>query len=248
MGDPSTNALNYFTPAIFSSIGFTGTSMKLLATGVYGIVKVVVTMIFIFWAVDTWGRRRALITGSVIIFVCFFYLGTYSKISGSFEGTAKLDGGAYSAIVVIYLYAAAFAMSWNAMPWIFAAEVFPTRIRTLGMLLSVLNQWLAQFIVVYVTPYMIDKLKYGTFYFFGSSIFLSAIVVYILMPETKGFTLEDMHMIFENGHWFAPRARKVAEELRAERDAVRQLEGGKARTVGGEEVFQIEVSDSQKRV
>ncbi|KAJ3519529.1 hypothetical protein NM208_g14093 [Fusarium decemcellulare] len=142
-----TNALNYFTPVIFESIGFEGTSTMLLATGVYGLVKAAVTLVFIFWAVDTWGRRKALITGSLIIFFCFFYLGTYSKLSRSFDGGAERDGGAYAAIVLIYLYAAAFAMSWNAMPWIFAAEVFPTRIRTLGMLISVLNQWLAQFIV-----------------------------------------------------------------------------------------------------
>lgn len=232
---------------IFSSIGFQGTSTELLATGVYGIIKATVTLVFIFWAIDTWGRRRALLTGSLVIFVCFFYLGTYSKLSGSFDGGAQRDGGAYVAIVSIYIYAAAFAFSWNAMPWIFAAEVFPTRIRTLGMLVAVLNQWLAQFVIVYVTPYMIERLKFGTFYFFGSSIFISAAIVYFLMPETKGFSLEDMHMIFENGHWFAPRARKVGEELRAERDAARDLEGAQLKLADGEAIL-VEEVDQHKHV
>lgn len=40
------NALNYYSPTIIRSIGFTGTSVSLLATGIYGIVKAVATAIF----------------------------------------------------------------------------------------------------------------------------------------------------------------------------------------------------------
>ncbi|KAH8892793.1 putative sugar transporter [Thozetella sp. PMI_491] len=221
------NALNYYTPTIFKSIGFTGTSVGLLATGVYGVVKVVVTTVFLFWFVDRWGRRPALLTGSAVIFFSFFYLGTYSKISGSFDASPPRDGGAYMAIIMIYIYAASFSMSWNTGPWIFSAEVFPTKIRSLGMLVAVLNQWLAQYVIVLVTPYMIKDIKYGTFYFFGAGIFVSGVSVYFFMPETKGFSLEEMGMIFENGEWFAPKMRAVGEQLRAERDPVTAAESGK---------------------
>lgn len=184
------------------------------------------TLIFIFFFVDTWGRRPALLTGSVIAVIAMFYLGSYSKLSDSFQGDATRDGGAYTAIVMVYIYAAAYALSWNAMPWLFAAEVFPTRIRGLGMLVAVLNQWLAQFVIVYATPYMITGISYGTFFFFGAWTLVAGIVVYCVMPETKGFALEDMHYIFENGHWWAPTMRKVGEELRYERDATLALETG----------------------
>lgn len=42
-----TNAINYFAPSIFASIGLAGTSSSLLATGVYGIVKII-TVLFMF--------------------------------------------------------------------------------------------------------------------------------------------------------------------------------------------------------
>lgn len=179
-----------------------------------------------------------------------FYLGTYGIVSGSFEGGAPRDGGAYAAIIMVcylhallrstgleilrclsvvlqvYLYAAAYCISWNAMPWLFAAEVFPTKIRSLGMLISVLNQWVAQFIIVYATPFMITGMKSGTFYFFGACTLVAGFVVYCLMPETKGFALEDMHFIFETGHWWAPEARRVGEELRRQRDPENELGTG----------------------
>lgn len=40
------NALNYYSAMIFKSVGFTGTNVGLLATGVFGIVKAFATMIF----------------------------------------------------------------------------------------------------------------------------------------------------------------------------------------------------------
>ena len=52
----SVNALNYHTPAIFKSIGFTGPSVGLLATGVYGVLKSVATVFYSFYIVDRWGR------------------------------------------------------------------------------------------------------------------------------------------------------------------------------------------------
>ena len=77
----------------------------------------------------------------------------------------------------------------------------------------------AQFVIVYATPYMISDIKFGTFFFFAASTLVASIIVYCLMPETKGFTLEDIHFIFENGHRWAPKVRLVGEQLRVERDA-----------------------------
>jgi hypothetical protein len=47
--------------------------------------------------------------------------------------------------------------------------------------------------------------------------FVAGIVVYCLMLETVGFTLEDMHLLFENAHLWTPTARKVEGQVRAER-------------------------------
>lgn len=40
------NAINYYSPTILASIGYSGTSVGLLATGVYGLVKMFTTLIF----------------------------------------------------------------------------------------------------------------------------------------------------------------------------------------------------------
>lgn len=113
------NALNYYSPTIFQSIGFKGTSVGLLATGVFGLVKSVSTLAFMLFGIDRLGRRKSMIIGSCGALVAMFYLGAYTCISHSFEGKAKQDGGAYVAILMIYVFAIFYAMSWNRIPWIF---------------------------------------------------------------------------------------------------------------------------------
>ncbi|GAP82500.2 putative MFS quinate transporter [Rosellinia necatrix] len=190
------NALNYYSPTIFRSIGFTGTSVALLATGVYGIIKMVTTLIFMVFIVDRFGRRPALLIGAHGAILATFYLGAYTKLSGSFYQTPPQDAGSKTAIAVIYIYAIFYGFSWNGIPWIFASEVLPNRVRTLGNMCAVCTQWLGQFIVVYSLPYMIETIANGTFLFYGASTVVAFIFAFLFIPETKGVPLEDMDLIF----------------------------------------------------
>lgn len=52
-----TNSINYYAPQIFKSVGLQGTSAGLFATGVYGIVKIVITALGLMLATEQVGRK-----------------------------------------------------------------------------------------------------------------------------------------------------------------------------------------------
>lgn len=188
--------MNYYSPTILESIGFTGSSVNLLATGIYGIIKFVVTLIYMFFFVDRTGRRSALLLGAIGAGIAMFYLGAYTCVSGSFDHAVPLDGGARAALAMIYVFAIFYGFSWNGIPWIYSAEILPTRVRTLGNMIVVCMQWLAQFTIVYSVPHMITNIKYGTFFFFGGCTVVGFVFAYLCVPETKGIPLEDMDILF----------------------------------------------------
>ncbi|KAJ5768398.1 sugar transporter [Penicillium manginii] len=190
------NAINYYSPTIFRSIGFTGTSVGLLATGVYGLVKMATTAVFMVFIVDRFGRRGPLLVGAVGAGVAMFYLAIYSQLSQSFDRVPPSNSGSHAAVAMIYIYAIFYGFSWNGIPWIFASEVLPTRVRTIGMMCAVCMQWLAQFMIVYSLPHMVATIKYGTFYFFGACTVSAFVFAYLFVPETKGVPLEDMGGLF----------------------------------------------------
>jgi len=61
------NAINYYSPAIFNSIGLTGTNTSFFATGIYGVVRFVAIIIAMIWVVDRYGRTRTLMCGSGVM-------------------------------------------------------------------------------------------------------------------------------------------------------------------------------------
>ncbi|KAH8649893.1 hypothetical protein BX600DRAFT_483872 [Xylariales sp. PMI_506] len=224
------------------SVGFTGTNVGLLATGVFGIVKATATAVFMIWGIDRLGRRKSLLIGSAGDLAAMFYLGGYTSVSHSFSGKAPKDGGAYVAIVMIYLFSVFYAMSWNGIPWIFCAEVFPTGTRSICLVFTTCAQWLGQFIIVYSTPYMMTNITYGTFLFFGASLVVAMVIVYFLLPETKGLSLEEMDILF-TAKGSAVQKRIAAEEfLASQREAANVIDTAKA----GKTADHIEHTESLK--
>ncbi|KAM5386605.1 hypothetical protein ACJZ2D_000568 [Fusarium nematophilum] len=206
------NAVNYFSPTIFRSIGFTGTSVGLLATGVYGVVKTVFSTISFLFLVDRFGRRPLLLIASTLCAFTMFYLGAFSSLTDSFNGGAERNAASYSAIVMVYLFAMAYVSGWN-LSWIVCSEIFPVKVRSFCLVITTCAQWLGQFIVVYSTPYMIQGISYGTFLFFGSMTVLAFVFVFVCVPETKGVSLEDMDLLWEKTKGLAHTKRKQFDEL-----------------------------------
>jgi hypothetical protein len=55
-----TNAMTYYSPKIFKSVGLSGSSVGPFATGIYGIVKFVACFVFIVFVTDSLSRRKSL--------------------------------------------------------------------------------------------------------------------------------------------------------------------------------------------
>lgn len=68
------NALNYYAPVIFMSAGFTSVSSSLFLTGVFGVVKLLSAIAFMFVFVKIRGNRFWLPLGSSLCGVCMLFL------------------------------------------------------------------------------------------------------------------------------------------------------------------------------
>lgn len=107
-----TNAINTYAPVIFKNLGLTGTTVPLLGTGIYGIVKVLACVAFLLFAADSLGRRKSLLWTAIAQGLCMFYIGLYVRISPPKEGQDVPPQG-YMALVAIFLFAAFFQFGWG---------------------------------------------------------------------------------------------------------------------------------------
>lgn len=195
------NAINYFSPTVFKSIGITGTSTGFLTTGIFGVVKTVVTVFWLLWLIDRLGRRNLLIIGAAGGSFCMWFIGAYIKVSGSGSGSnpnpsGKLSSGGIAAMFFFYLWTAFYTPSWNGTPWVINSEMYSQNTRSLGQASAAANNWFWNFLISRFTPQMFLTMGYGVYFFFASLMILSIPFVYFLIPETKGIPLENMDELF----------------------------------------------------
>ncbi|PBP15566.1 quinate permease [Diplocarpon rosae] len=193
------NAINYYSPTVFKSIGVTGTNTSLLTTGVFGVVKAVVTIIWLFFLIDNLGRRNLLMYGAFGGAVCLYYVGAYIKIADPEHhptSDGSLTSGGISAMAFFYLWTIFYTPSWNGTPWVYNSEMFPQNVRTLGQACAAASNWLFNFLIARFTAQMFTAMGYGVYLLFASLMLCSIVFVWFLLPETKGVPLESMDRLF----------------------------------------------------
>ncbi|HEY4195151.1 MAG TPA: sugar porter family MFS transporter [Mucilaginibacter sp.] len=176
------NAVIYYGPRILNEAGI-NISNALLGQIVFGLANFCFTIIAI-WKVDKMGRRPLYIVGSLGAMAALFLTGI-CFYSGATNNIVL--------VISIVLFLACFAFSIGPLKFVIAAEIYPTKIRGRALGLSIMMMWVADTIVGQLTPILLGAIGAAfTFWFFAFCCFLSFWVVYRMVPETKGRSLEEV--------------------------------------------------------
>lgn len=173
------NAVLYYAPRIFESMGM-GNPMT--QTVLMGVVNITFTLVAIFM-VEKLGRKPLLITGSLGMALGAFGV-ALAAVLPSLPGIIG--------VISIMIYSASFMFSWGPICWVLISEIFPNTIRGAAVAIAVAFQWISNFIVSSTFVPMYDWSPAFTYGLYCAMCVLAAVFVWKLVPETKGKTLEDM--------------------------------------------------------
>lgn len=186
------NALVYYSPTLFGELGL-DTKLQIDLSGVLNIIQMIATC-SAFFLLDRVGRKPPLIFGSIGNACSHFIVaGLIGKYQGKWDDH---PAAAWTGVAFILYFMFSFGIGWSPVPWAIPAEISATSRRAKTVGLSVIANWLFNFIIGLITPPMIASIKYGTFIFFGAFSFMSLFWTIFFCPETKGKTLEDMDILF----------------------------------------------------
>ncbi|KAI9317423.1 general substrate transporter [Dichotomocladium elegans] len=191
-----TNSLIYYAPKIFQSVGLSGQTISLLATGIIGIINLVCTIPTVLF-LDKMGRKPTLLVASVFMTLAMITIAVISSIYK--DNWVGNEGKGWACVAMTYFFIANFAYAWGPIGWVIPAEIFPLRARAKAMSVTTSANWMCNFIIAQIVPPMLDNIGYGTYVFFACFCALSFVFVYFFVPETKGRSLEEMDEIFGGG-------------------------------------------------
>ncbi|TIA76850.1 MFS quinate transporter-like protein QutD [Aureobasidium pullulans] len=196
------NAINYYSPTIFRTMGINSNYTVDLMTGIFGVLKTVMTVLWLTVLVDKWGRRQLLVYGSIAGASCMYIIGALitAKVGQGNQDTSHLSSQGIATIVMVYLWTTFYIPSWNGTPWVINSEMFSTASRNVGQVSASMANWLWTFIIARFTPDMIAGMGpdgCGMYFFFAGMSTLSLLFVWYLLPETKSVPLDKMNRLFE---------------------------------------------------
>jgi hypothetical protein len=167
------NAINYYSPTVFRSIGITGTNTGLLTTGVFGLLKFAGAIVWLLYLVDRFGRKPLLIVGALGGAISMYWIGIYIAVADPTNPNkpkaTKLGSGGISAVAAFYLWTCFYGPTWNGTPWVFGAEVMPTFVRSATQALIAASNWIFAFLIARFTPQMFTSMKFGVYIFFATA-------------------------------------------------------------------------------
>jgi len=178
------NTVIYYGPQIFQMAGIASNTGSILAQTLVGTVNCGMTLVAIFF-VDRVGRKPLLYAGLGGMFVALEALAfafAHPRLSGSL-GSIALSS--------MMLYVGCYAFSLGPIVWILISEIFPLRVRGLGMSLATLANWVGNFLVSQFFLTMVNGLgRPLTFSIYGALCIVTVLFVRSNVPETKRELLE----------------------------------------------------------
>ena len=183
------NAIIYYSPRLFESMGFTGDFALLGLPAIVQIAALAAVCAAIF-LVDRLGRRPILLSGIAMMIAADALL-----IAVFTHGLALIFG-----VVGVLVFIAGFNFGFGSLLWVYAGEAFPTRLRSTGSSTMLTFTLTANAIIAAGFLTMLHALSgAGAFAVFGLLAVIALGVVYRYAPETKGRQLEEIRHFWENG-------------------------------------------------
>ena len=172
------NAVLYYTPSIFKMAG-AGVESALLQSVIIGFTMLVFTVLAMV-IIDHFGRRNLMIAGSI------GYIAGLTGAAWAFY--AKIEGPLL--LVSLLVFIAAHGFGQGAVIWVFISEIFPNRVRARGQALGSFTHWAMNAGISWTFPMIAAAAGWMAFAFYALCMVGQLAWVLLVMPETKGVSLE----------------------------------------------------------
>ena len=174
------NAVLYYGPKIFSEAGFDN---PMFSTVLVGLVNFATTILAVF-IIDKVGRKQLIYWGVSGMIICLLAIGTYFATGG------VLGNGFMLAFFLAYVFCCAISIS--AIVFVLLSEMYPNSIRGRAMSLAGFMLWVGTYLVGQLTPVLLEWSQAGTFFIFAVMCIPYMLIMWKIIPETTGRTLEEI--------------------------------------------------------
>ena len=182
------NAVLYYGPKIFTTAGFDN---PMFSTVLVGIVNCVTTVLAVF-IIDRVGRKNLIYWGVSGMILCLLAIGVY------FAWGDALGLGNIFMLTFFLAYVFCTAISICAVVFVLLSEMYPNSVRGRAMSIAGFALWIGTYLIGQLTPILLGWSEAGTFFLFAVMCVPYMLIMWKVIPETTGKTLEEIEAFWTN--------------------------------------------------
>ncbi|GAA6011711.1 hypothetical protein JCM10207_004219 [Rhodosporidiobolus poonsookiae] len=180
---------SYYLTKILNSVGVTSATEQCVA------VWNIITAMSGAMMAESLGRRKLWLVSFVGMLLVNVPFGVCSAL---FAKNGNLAAGK-AVIAFSYLYQGTYNLGCNPLPYLYAPELWPLRLRSKAMSYEVALDATMGVLGQYTTPIALDSLQWRMYFVYTAFLVVWIVGIYFTFPETKGCTLEEIAVIFGDG-------------------------------------------------
>lgn len=142
-----------------------------------------------FFTIEGFGRRGLMLASAACNAICLALVAGLGSQSGNHMAM-------HGAVVFIFLFHFSYVIGYGGVPFVYAAEIAPLKMRGTINGISMGTYWLFCILITEITPVAFEALDWRFFIIFAGLNVIMMGVVYLLFPETAGRSLEQVDQIF----------------------------------------------------
>ena len=179
------NAVLYYGPEIFKSAGLPSDD-ALFYQVLVGLANMLTTVLAMF-IIDKVGRKSLVYYGVSGMIISLLLIAFY------FVWGASLGLSSVFLLVFFMLYIICCAGSICAVVWVILSEMYPIKVRAMAMSVAGLSLWIGTYLIGQLTPWLLANITpAGTFLLFAVMCVPYMLIMWKLVPETTGKSLEEI--------------------------------------------------------
>lgn len=177
------NVVLYYAPRIFEGMGY-ATTEQMWFTALVGFINVVASLVTVS-LIDRWGRRPILCLGFSVMTVAL------GSVGGMLAAGPLTHGQQLFTVAMLLAFIAGFAMSAGPIIWTLCSEIQPLKGRDFGIGCSTVTNCVGNVIGSVTFLSLLDGIgNANTFWLYAGLNLTSLVITFLLVPETRGVTLE----------------------------------------------------------
>jgi len=185
------NAVLYYGPSIFQQTGLSEGD-SLFYQVIVGLVNFGSTILAMA-VIDKIGRKKLIYYGVSGMLVTLILIGFYFTINKTTNVIPPI-----TLLILILLYIFSCAISICVVIWVLLSEMYPVKVRGLAMSAAGFSLWIGTYLIGQLTPWLMSTLSSaGVFWLFAVMCIPYMLIVWKLVPETTGLSLEEIERMWQ---------------------------------------------------